>query len=194
MFIVFIPVYVFRFLSLCMVIVGETKDFLRSAGTLHWGLMTMVFSISHVAYLLVLPAVSGSRAGGAGLLLYLVFLTQANDVALFLWGKSLGKNKIVPSVSPNKSWEGFLGGVATTTVLAVLLSGLLTPLSIPRALLAGILIAAAGFVGDVTISAVKRSIGGKDSGNLLPGYGGIMDRIDSLTYTAPRFFHFIYYL
>ena len=194
MFIVFIPVYVFLFLPLCMVIVGETRDFLRSAGTLHWGLMTMVFSISHVAYLLVLPAAGEARAGGAGLLLYLVFLTQANDVAQFLWGKSLGRRKIVPSVSPNKTWEGFLGGVGTTTVLAVLLSSLLTPLSIPLALAAGIIISMAGFVGDVTISAIKRDIGVKDSGNLLPGHGGIMDRIDSLTYTAPLFFHFIYYL
>ena len=194
MFIVFIPVYVFLFLPLCMVIVGETRDFLRSAGTLHWGLMTMVFSISHVAYLLVLPATGDARAGGAGLLLYLVFLTQANDVAQFLWGKSLGRRRIVPSVSPNKTWEGFLGGIGTTTFLAVLLSGLLTPLSLPLALAAGIIISTAGFVGDVNISAVKRDIGVKDSGNLLPGHGGIMDRIDSLTYTAPLFFHFIYYL
>ncbi len=194
LFIVFIPVYVFLFLPLCMVIVGEPRDFLRSAGTLHWGLMTMVFSISHVAYLLVLPTAGESGAGGPGLLLYLVFLTQSNDVAQFLWGKSMGRRKIVPNVSPNKTWEGFLGGVGTTTVLAVVLSGLLTPLSIPLAFLAGIIISTAGFVGDVTISAVKRDIGVKDSGSLLPGHGGIMDRIDSLTYTAPLFFHFIYYL
>ncbi|MDJ0721769.1 MAG: phosphatidate cytidylyltransferase [Desulfobacterales bacterium] len=194
MFIVFIPVYVFLFLPLCMVVVGETRDFLRSAGTLHWGLMTMVFSISHVAYLLVLPPAGDSGAGGAGMLLYLVFLTQSNDVAQFLWGKSMGRRKIVPSVSPNKTWEGFLGGVGTTTLLAVLLSGLLTPLSLPLAFVAGLLISAAGFVGDVTISAVKRDIGVKDSGNLLPGHGGIMDRIDSLTYTAPLFFHFVFYL
>ncbi len=194
LFIVFIPVYVFLFLPLCMVIVGETRDFLRSAGTLHWGLMTMVFSISHVAYLLVLPPAGDSGAGGPGLLLYLVFLTQSNDVAQFLWGKSLGQRKIVPNVSPNKTWEGFLGGVGTTTVLAEVLSGLLTPLSLPLAFLAGIIISTAGFVGDVTISAVKRDIGVKDSGSLLPGHGGIMDRIDSLTYTAPLFFHFIYYL
>ena len=194
LFIVFIPVYVFLFLPLCMVIVGETRDFLRSAGTLHWGLMTLVFSISHVAYLLVLPTAGESGAGGPGLLLYLVFLTQSNDVAQFLWGKSMGRRKIVPNVSPNKTWEGFLGGIGTTTVLAVVLSGLLTPLSIPLAFLAGIIISTAGFVGDVTISAVKRDIGVKDSGRLLPGHGGIMDRIDSLTYTAPLFFHFIYYL
>jgi phosphatidate cytidylyltransferase len=193
MFIVFIPVYVFLFLPLCMVSIGETKDFLRSAGTLHWGLMTMVFSISHVAYLLVLPQTGNPGPGGAGLLLFLVFLTQSNDVSQFLWGKSLGKRKIVPSVSPNKTLEGFLGGVGTTTIFAVLLSGLLTPFSIPMAIAAGVLISTAGFVGDVTISAVKRDIGVKDSGNLLPGHGGILDRIDSLTFTAPLFFHFTYY-
>jgi len=194
MFIIFIPVYVFLFLPLCMVNVGETRDFLRSAGTLHWGLMTMVFSISHMAYLLVLPPSTASGAGGSGLLLYLVFLTQSNDVAQFLWGRSLGRRKIVPNVSPNKTLVGFLGGVATTTFLAVILSGLLTPLSLPLALLAGILISMAGFVGDVTISAIKRDIGVKDSGTLLPGHGGILDRIDSLTYAAPLFFHFIHYL
>ncbi len=193
LFIIFIPIYLFLFLPLCMVIIGETRDFLRSAGTLHWGLMTMVFSISHLAYLLVLPRTGNPGAGGAGLLLYLVFLTQSNDVSQFLWGKSCGRRKIVPRVSPNKTWEGFLGGVGTTTVLAVLFGRLLTPLSIPLALAAGILISTAGFVGDVTISAIKRDIGVKDSGNLLPGHGGILDRIDSLTYTAPLFFHFIYY-
>jgi len=122
------------------------------------------------------------------------FLTQSNDVAQFLWGKALGRRKIVPNVSPNKTLEGFLGGVATTTFIAVLLSGLLTPLCRPLALLAGILISMAGFVGDVTMSAIKRDIGVKDSGTLLPGHGGILDRIDSLTYSAPLFFHFTHYL
>lgn len=194
MFIIFIPVYVFLLLPLRMVIIGETKEFLRAAGTLHWGIMIMVFSLSHVAYLLVLPEPNNPAAGSAGLVLYLVFLTQFNDVAQYLWGKALGRHKIVPNVSPNKTWEGFFGGVATTTVLAVLLAGLLTPLSLPAAFLGGCLISAAGFAGDVTISALKRDIGIKDSSNLLPGHGGIMDRIDSLTYTAPLFFHFVHYL
>ena len=194
MFIIFIPVYVFLFLPLRMVIIGETKEFLRAAGTLHWGIMITVFSISHVAYLLVLPEANNPVAGGAGLVLYLVFLTQFNDVAQYVWGKLLGRHKIIPKVSPNKTWEGFLGGVATTAVLAVLLADLLTPLSLQAALIGGLLISAAGFVGDVTISALKRDIGIKDSGSLLPGHGGILDRIDSLTYTAPLFFHFVYYL
>jgi len=193
MFIIFIPVYMFLYLPMRMVIIGETKDFLRAAGTLHWGLMMLVFSISHVAYLLVLPPVEGSNAGGAGLVLYLVFLTQFNDIAQYIWGKMLGKHKILPKVSPNKTWQGFLGGVFTTTLFAVLLFEWLTPLSLTLAIAAGILISVAGFIGDVTISALKRDIGVKDSGSLLPGHGGILDRIDSLTYTAPLFFHFMHY-
>ncbi len=194
MFIVFIPVYLFLFLPMRMVIIGETRDFLRAAGTLHWGLMTLVFSISHLAFLLVLPAGANPVAGGAGLVLYLVFLTQFNDVAQYLWGKALGRHRVIPRVSPNKTWEGFLGGLATTTVLALVLAPLLTPLDWPRALMAGLLIGLGGFIGDVTISALKRDIGVKDAGNLLPGHGGILDRIDSLTYTAPLFFHFVHYL
>jgi len=123
-----------------------------------------------------------------------ISVADFNDVSQFLWGKSFGKRKIVPSVSPNKTLEGFIGDVGTTTVLALLLSGLLTPFSFLMAIVAGILISTAGFVGDVTISAVKRDIGVKDSGNLLPGHGGILDRINSLTFTAPLFFHFSYYL
>ncbi len=194
MFIIFIPVFMFLFLPLRMIIIGETKSFLQAIGTLHWGLMTMVFSVSHVAFLLVLPEESNPVGGGAGLVLYLVFLTQFNDVSQYVWGKMLGRRKIVPTVSPNKTWEGFLGGVATTTLLALLLAPILTPIEWPMAILAGLGISVGGFIGDVTISALKRDIGVKDSSSLLPGHGGILDRIDSLTYTAPLFFHFIYYL
>ncbi len=194
MFIIFIPVYVFLLLPMRMVIIGETKEFLRAAGTLHWGIMTLVFGVSHIAYLLVLPEENNANAGGAGLVLFLVFLTEINDVAQYVWGKILGRRKIIPKVSPNKTWEGFLGGVATTSLLAMLLSSWLTPLTFTVGVLAGVLISVAGFIGDVTISALKRDIGLKDSGGMLPGHGGILDRIDSLTYTAPLFFHFIYYL
>ncbi len=194
MFIIFIPVYLFLFLPMRMVTIGETKDFLRAAGTLHWGLMTMVFSLSHAAFFLVLPEEKNPIAGGAGLVLYLIFLTQFNDVAQYVWGKLTGRHKIIPKVSPNKTWEGFLGGLATTSTLAVVLSPYLTPLGFAESLCAGMLLSCGGFIGDVTISALKRDIGVKDSGSLLPGHGGILDRIDSLTYTAPLLFHFTYYL
>ena len=194
MFIVFIPVYMFLLLPMRMVLIGETAGFLRSVGTLHWGLMMTVFSISHVAYLLVLPGGVNPNGGGAALVLYLVFLTQGNDVAQFLWGKSLGRHRVVPTVSPNKTWEGLLGGVATTMALGVLLARLLTPFGLREAISATLIIGMGGFIGDIVISALKRDLAIKDSGTLLPGHGGILDRIDSLTYTAPLFFHYVYYL
>jgi phosphatidate cytidylyltransferase len=199
MFIIWIPVYVFLFLPLRMVLIGETTGFLRAVGTLHWGLMTTVFSISHVAYLLVLPvaarpSAAGLAVAGPSLVLFLVVLTQLNDVAQFLWGKALGRHRVVPTVSPGKTVEGFLGGVGTTLLLALLLAPWLTPLSRWQAVAAGLIIGVAGFIGDVVISALKRDLGIKDSGTLLPGHGGILDRIDSLTYTAPLFFHLIWYL
>ncbi|MDF7806514.1 phosphatidate cytidylyltransferase [Pontiellaceae bacterium B12219] len=192
MFLIFIPVYAFLLIPLRMITIGETKDYLRAISTIHWGLMTTVFSISHVAFLLVLSE-HNTEIVGAGLVLYLAFLTQFNDVAQFIWGKTLGKRKIIPKVSPNKTWEGFLGGVATTTLLGGLLGPFLTPMSWPMALAAGAIIGVGGFIGDVTISALKRDLEIKDTGNMLPGHGGILDRIDSLTYTAPLFFHFIFF-
>lgn len=194
MFIIFIPVYMFLLLPTRMVLIGETNGFLKAAGTLHWGLMTTVFSISHAAYLLALPSSTSTPAGGAGLLFFLVFLSQFNDVAQYIWGKLFGKHPVVPKVSPKKTVEGLLGGVLTTTLTAWLIAPYLTPLTGGWAPLAGFIIGLSGFFGDVVISAIKRDIGVKDSGNLIPGHGGIMDRVDSLTFTAPLFFHYIYYL
>jgi phosphatidate cytidylyltransferase len=194
MFIIWIPVYAFLLLPMRLVLVGETEGFLRSAGTIHWGLMSTVFAVSHVAFLLVLPEEINPPGGGAALVLFLVILTEANDVAQFLWGKALGRRKALPSVSPGKTVEGLLGGLATTLLLAWLLAPWLTPLNTQQALCAGTIIGLAGFIGDVVMSAVKRDVGVKDSGTLLPGHGGILDRLDSLTYTAPLFFHFLYYL
>jgi phosphatidate cytidylyltransferase len=194
MFIIFIPVYAFLFTPMRMVLIGETSGFLRAAGTLHWGLMTTVFCLSHVAFLLVVPQSMNPHGGGAGLVLYLVFLTQFNDVAQYLSGKTFGRRKALPTVSPGKTIEGLLGGVATTLVLAYVLAPWLTPLSHLESLEAGLIIGLGGFLGDVVMSALKRDLGIKDSGSLLPGHGGILDRIDSLTYTAPLFFHFLWYL
>ncbi len=185
-FIVFIPVWMTLVIPARMVLIGETRDFLRAAGTIQWGILLMVFGISHQAYLLVLPP-----EGGAALVLYLVVLTQLNDVAQYVWGKTLGRHKVVPTVSPNKTVEGLIGGIVTTTALAVLLAPLLTPLSLPHSVAAGLMIGAGGFLGDITIGAVKRDIGVKDAGTMLPGHGGVLDRINSLTYTAPVFFHFV---
>lgn len=191
MFVVFIPVYVFLFLPALMVIAGDTQGFLRTASQLHWGLMTTVFAFSHVASLLVLPA--DSKQTGALLVLFVVGLTAFNDVAQYLWGKSLGRIKVTPRVSPNKTLAGLLGGIVTTALAATLLGPIMTPLSWPMASLAGFIIALTGFCGDVVMSAIKRDVGVKDSGTLLPGHGGLLDRLDSLIFTAPVFFHFVRY-
>lgn len=195
MFIIFIPVYCFLFIPMRMLLIGQTEGYVKSAGTIHWGLMTAVFSLSHASFLLILrPKGNLAVTSGPGLMLFLVVLTQLNDVLQYLWGKSLGRHKIVPSVSPGKTWEGFLGGVLTTTALAWAIGQYLTPMDPIQSLIAGAIISIAGFFGDINLSALKRDLGIKDSGSLLPGHGGILDRVDSLTYTAPLFFHYIYYL
>ena len=192
-FIIFIPVYVFLFLPVRMVLIGETKGFIRSAGIIHWSIMLTVFCFSHISYLLVLP-VKNASAGAIGPVLFILFMTQFNDVCQYVWGKLLGKHKIIPKVSPNKTWEGFAGGLASITVFAGLLAPTLTPLDFKQGLVAGVLIGVSGFFGDVVISSVKRDLQIKDSGSLIPGHGGLLDRLDSIIYTAPLFFHYLYYL
>ncbi len=192
MFIIFLPVYIFLLLPMRMALIGETKGFIKSAGILHWAVMLTVFFISHIAYLLTLPE-KNSSAGSIGIVLFLLFMTEFNDVCQYVWGKLLGKNKIIPKVSPNKTWEGFVGGLATITLCSGFVAPLLTPLSMVHGFIAGLIISASGFIGDVVISSVKRDLQIKDSGNLIPGHGGILDRIDSLIYTSPLFFHYIYY-
>jgi phosphatidate cytidylyltransferase len=175
-----------------MVLHGQTEGFLRAAGTLHWGLMTTVFTLSHIAYLLQLPEKGG--AAGASLVLFLVLVTQFGDVAQYTWGKLFGRHKVMPTVSPNKTYEGLLGGMATSFVLVYFLAPQLTPLTRNESLVAGFFLPLAGFLGDVSVSAIKRDIGVKDSGSSIPGHGGVLDRVNSLTFTAPLFFHFLRYL
>ena len=193
MFIVFVPVWLFLFFPALMALRGDTQGFLRAVGTLSWGLMLTVFALSHLAMLLVGGEVYNPVAGGVGLLFFVVVLTQFNDVAQYTWGKLIGRHKVMPKVSPKKTWEGLLGGVLTTVAVAACLGPYLTPMDWQWSALAGGVIGVAGFLGDVTISAVKRDLGVKDTGGLLPGHGGILDRVDSLTYAAPAFFHFFRY-
>ncbi len=192
MFLVLIPVYGLAVIAMQMILTGVTQGYIARIGTIYWGLLMTVFSISHLAYLAVLPGADGPITG-AGLVLYVVLLTQSNDVSQYIWGKSLGRRKIIPSVSPSKTWEGFLGGMGTSIVLASLLGTWLTPLPWYLAALSGLLVSVAGFFGDLNMSCVKRDLCLKDTGAMLPGHGGILDRVDSLTLTAPLMCHFIRY-
>ena len=208
-FVAFIPIAVFLFFPMRMVLTGNTRGFLRDTAGLYWGLVLVVFCLSHAAYLFALPSEPNPQGGAAGWFLYLVVLTETNDISQALWGRRFGVHKLTPRISPNKTWEGFLGGFLTTMILTIVLAPLLTPLAEPVhlrwstysisisyvwAVMAGLIIALAGLIGDITMSAVKRDAGVKDSGALVPGQGGILDRIDSLTFTAPLFFYFVYFL
>lgn len=193
MFSIFIPVYFFLFLPLRMVIIGETKGFLRSLATIQWGTMMMLYCMSYIAALYMLPPAKNPAGGAAGLIFYLLFLNQFNDATQYFWGKTFGRHKIIPAVSPNKTVEGFIGGIITTTLLAVLLAPYLTPLHHGMALILGFIISVAGFCGDIIMSALKRDLGIKDTSQALPGHGGVLDRIDSLLFTAPIYFHFLNY-
>lgn len=189
-YLVIIPVYAFLILPWLMAVIGQTRGYLSSVALFHWGLMTCVYNIGYAAFLMRTPA-SEAPAGAAGLVFFLLVATEFNDVAQYVWGKLFGRNKIIPKVSPNKTWEGFLGGWATTAALIWFVGPVFTPLhGIGLATMAFVL-PVAGFAGDVTMSAIKRDIGVKDTSHLIPGHGGILDRIDSLTFTAPLYFHLL---
>jgi phosphatidate cytidylyltransferase len=190
MFIVFIPVYMFLFIPLRLVIAQETKGFVAAASQIQWGLMAFVFGLSHLGYLLMMPAIPGSRADGRTLLLFVVFVTETSDVLQYVWGKLAGRRRIIPAVSPNKTWEGFVGGVASAVALSLLIR-FLTPFGIGETLGVSLLVTVLGFFGGAVMSAVKRDVGVKDFGELIPGHGGILDRVDSLCYAAPVFFHYV---
>ncbi|MFI4935634.1 MAG: phosphatidate cytidylyltransferase [Caulobacterales bacterium] len=137
------------------------------------------------------PANEPMPAGPAGLVFLLLVATEANDVAQYCWGKLFGRRKIMPTVSPNKTWEGFLGGWATTAALIWFAGPIFAPLAGMNLAIMAAVLPLAGFAGDVTLSAVKRDIGVKDTSHLIPGHGGILDRIDSLTFTTPLYFHLL---
>ena len=192
MFIIFIPVYMFLFLPIRQFLSRETSGFVASTSQIHWGLMAFVFCLSHMAFLLRLGAVPGTQVNGRTLILFLVFVVEMSDVLQYIWGKALGRHKIIPTVSPNKTWEGFLGGIASTAVLSLAIRSL-TPFGVGETLLVALLITVAGFCGGAVMSAVKRDFGVKDFGGLIPGHGGMLDRVDSLCYAAPVFLHYTRY-
>jgi phosphatidate cytidylyltransferase len=192
LFIVFIPVFMFVWIPFILVLQGETKMIMSSMAGLPTSLMLCVFGLSHMAYLISLPEIDGFSAGGKGLLLFLIFITQINDVMQFIWGKIIGKHKILPKISPNKTWGGFIGGLISSVFIGYLMS-FLTPLNDWQVIVVSFFIAGVGFVGDVVVSAIKRDMGVKDMGQAIPGHGGVLDRIDSLALTTPIFFHLVYF-
>jgi phosphatidate cytidylyltransferase len=191
-YLVFVPVYGFLIAAGLMAWIGRTEGYLPTVGIIHWGMITCVYNIGYIAYLMRVPD-NETPAGGAGLVFFLIFITQLNDVAQYCWGKAFGKTKITPTVSPNKTWEGAIGGWLTAALAFYWLAPYFTPLQPVHAAIMGLLIPMAGFFGDITMSAIKRDLGVKDTSHLIPGHGGVLDRLDSLTFAAPLYFHLLAY-
>ncbi|WP_410513325.1 phosphatidate cytidylyltransferase [Paenibacillus sp. BR2-3] len=188
MFIVFIPVYVFLFLPLPRLINKGTVGFLRGVSSTQWGLMLMVFGLSHLAYFQF-----ATPQYGAGLVLFLVVLTQLGDVAHNLASMYFGKRKVIPTANPNLTWEGFAFAFFVTTGVSYLIYPYLTPLDLTFGIVSGMLISLSGFFGSLTVSVLKRDLLIGDDNKFDALKKSYLSRVDSLTYTSPVFFHVIRY-
>jgi phosphatidate cytidylyltransferase len=156
-------------------------------GSLGRGCIGLAAFMLGVGGLACVVGVSRHGPSGAGFrpVFLLLLLTGLNDVAQYLWGKSLGRRPVAPLISPRKTWAGLVGGVATTSVLAAGIVPFFIAENRLWGLSIGLLIGLGGFAGDILASAYKRRVGAGESGTLLPGHGGVIDRIDSLCLTAP---------
>ena len=188
-FFIVIPVYAFLFIPSAMALAGDTTAFLERAAKIQWGLMICVYCLSYAPALLTLQIHNG-YAPNVKLLLFLVIVAQLSDVLQYVYGKLFGRHRIAPNVSPNKTWEGFLGGTLTATAIGTSLWWM-TPFAPAAAGGLAFMITILGFAGGVVMSAIKRDRGVKDFGNLIQGHGGILDRMDSVIFAAPVFFHVV---
>jgi phosphatidate cytidylyltransferase len=188
---VFIPVYVFLLLPIVSVLRGETENYLVRVAEVQWALMICVFCASHVPALLNLD-IPGFEGRNVFLIAFLIVVVQLSDVLQYVWGKLLGRHKIAPRLSPSKTVEGFAGGIASATLVG---AGLwwMTPFTMLEAGLLALVITLSGFFGGLVMSAIKRDRGVKDWGNVIAGHGGFIDRLDSVVFSAPIFFHIVRY-
>jgi phosphatidate cytidylyltransferase len=191
LFSVLVPVYISIVIALRVVLAGDTDRFLERAATMQWGLTICVYFVSHVPALLLLR-IPGHEGENARLVFFLVLVVQLSDVLQFVWGKTLGRRAIAPSISANKTWAGFVGGTLSATAVGTALWWA-TPFTPAAAATMAFVVTITGFAGGLIMSAIKRGSGVKDYGSLIAGHGGILDRIDSLCFAAPVFFHLTKY-
>ncbi len=184
---VFIPVYAFLLVPVRAALAGDTEDFLARTARTQWALWVCVYCVGHLPALLDLE-IPGFAGRNALLLCWFVTVVQLSDVFQYVWGKTCGRHAVAPTVSPNKTVEGLVGGVLSAVGVGVLLR-FLTPFGAWQAAGMGLAVTLAGFAGGLVMSAIKRDRGVKDFGALLPGHGGMLDRIDSICFAAPLFFH-----
>ncbi|HMD54804.1 MAG TPA: phosphatidate cytidylyltransferase [Phycisphaerae bacterium] len=191
LFSIFIPVYAFLFIPVRSAVAGDCEHFLERTAKIQWALMVCVYCVSYAPAILTLH-IPGYEGQNGKLLFYLILVVQLSDVFQYIWGKLLGRHRIAPQVSPNKTWEGFIGGIATATGIGTALWWA-TPFTPLESAAMSLAITLMGFYGGLVMSAIKRDRGVKDYGNMIQGHGGVMDRIDSICFAAPLFFHLTRY-
>lgn len=188
---IFIPVYAFLFLPILAVFGGSTDRYLVRVAETQWALMIAVFCVSHVPALLTLE-VPGHAGREVLLIAWLVVVVQISDVLQYVWGKLAGRTKLAPTVSPSKTVEGAVGGIASATAIGAALFWI-TPFRWWEAAGLALVVTLMGLAGGLVLSAIKRDRGVKDWGHLIAGHGGFIDRLDSVLFAAPVFFHLVRY-
>jgi len=178
-----LPVYVVALIFLIPIVRNRTEGQLQNLSLAIVGFAYFGWMFGHLAFLT-------NATNAYGYLLFLLFATEINDVAAFTFGRLFGRHPFRSRISPKKTWEGAAGALAVSLALPWLLRFSFPPPAGARELLlAGLVVGVGGQLGDLAISVIKRDLGVKDMGAVLPGHGGILDRIDSLIYVAPLFFH-----
>ena len=192
LFAILIPVYVFLILPIRAAAAGETERFLERTSIIQWALMICVYCVSHAPAIRLLLPIPDDKTHGGKLLMFFVVVCELCDVLQYAFGKLFGKHPVAPTVSPGKTWEGLIGGVVATVLIG---AGLwwVTPFSPLQAAGMSLAIGLMGFGGGLVMSAIKRDRGVKDWGSSIAGHGGMLDRIDSLCFAAPVFFHLTRY-
>ena len=181
-----VPVFVSAGLVLVAILRNKPNGQLKAIALTLFGFLYIGWMFGHVAFL-------ANTRNAYGYLLYLLFAVELNDVAAFTCGKLFGRRPLCTNVSPWKTREGALGAVLISAVFPLAVRFALPDFSTLECVAAGLIVGIGGHLGDLSISVIKRDIGVKDMGTLIRGHGGVLDRIDSLIYAAPLFFHFTRY-
>lgn len=185
-FAILIPVYAFLLLPSVAAFAADTHDFLARCAKIQWAIMICVYCISYAPAVILLD-IPGYE-DNALLLFYLVLIVQLSDVLQYVFGKLFGQTKLAPQVSPSKTVEGLIGGGLSAAAIGGAMWWI-TPFTWQESLAMSLIIVLMGFLGGLTLSAVKRSLGAKDWGTMIEGHGGMLDRMDSVSFAAPVFFH-----
>lgn len=193
---VLIPVYASLFIFSRIAWAGDHKRFLERSAKIQAGLLICVYSLSHAPALLDLKLKTFDAQGvwvdwqgsKEGLLFYFVLLVQFAEIFQYVWGRLLGQRVIAPQINGSRTWEGLVGGALSTAVIGALLWWA-TPFTIWGSACMALVTAVMGYAGGMTMSAIKRDRGVEDYGTLVQGHAGVLDKVDSLCFAAPVFFH-----